>query len=993
MEEPLGRLILVVSLLVAILPASLAASPIHVAFHWHMHQPIYWPYETVTETEARGAYSFSLIDVHLNRSGPYTTWPSDAVQLGIDAGLGHLGAQVSLSGSLMENLNVLESEGIGFSGWKSSWNTMNGNTTSLGNPRIDLVAFGYHHPLMALIDPGNLTLQIQLHEYYLEQNFGTDVPYSRGMFPPECALHPAMVPALESAGIEWVLVDNIHLQRACQGYPWNSGGNLVEPNPAEQLNPDPDDWISLTNLWAPTQVSAGWSYRPHHLEYVDPSTGGASRIVAVPAARYMGNEDGRGGFGALLYDEVMSQLEPYNTDPDHPLLIVLHHDGDNHGGGSESYYHSNFQNFVDWLVANPTRFVCTTIQDYLDQFPPAADDVIHVEPGSWSGADNGDPEFKKWLGDPAPSGYSPDRNSWSVVTAAENRVLTAEAILPASSMADIRDGTGNATARAWHCMLCGEASDYWYWDGTEMWDSHATRAANLASAEADAVSGADVVGPTLLLPQREPYNPGGSEWGQSQPSDVEIWTYAYDLSGLSRIQLNYREDADGQNSLSTTDNETYAGGPDVGPWQTSPMTGEWIPSQTDPLPDHQAGRFSAVIAGLNEVLVDYYVEAEDSLGHVSRSPIQHVWIGSAGSSSEAAYWEPESPLAGDTLAIYYDPVAGALPDGTDPVSIHIGHSGWQDIVTPDPQMVYISDIEYWKYVYSIPQAATSVDFVFTDGSGNWDNNGGQDWHVPVIGGSSPWVMDGALDGEAVQVAVSGDAALWVDWQSPYLYVATQAAVLGTDRFILLAEIPGAMVSAPWAKAGQVASWDAFLANEGDNGYHGWFDASGSRDAARDTYLEGYIHVGEELGAIPSTIRLAVGVYQTGDGDPLIAQVPGGDGNGDIEADEYLAYSLSTTDVEIDREAGLGSLLLHSYPVPSRGTTTFEVRGAAGLVELSIYDVRGRLVRGFRSAERGQRSVLQWDGRDSKGHSVPTGIYWVRAVSADREITGKVILIR
>ena len=124
-------------------------------------------------------------------------------------------------------------------------------------------------------------------------------------------------------------------------------------------------------------------------------TGQASRIIVIPTARYMGNEDSRGGFGALQYETVMSQLEPYNTDPDHPLLIVLHHDGDNHGGGTESYYHSNFSNFVDWLEDNPSRFVCTTIEDYLEMFPPDSSDLIHFEDGSWVGADGGDPEFHK----------------------------------------------------------------------------------------------------------------------------------------------------------------------------------------------------------------------------------------------------------------------------------------------------------------------------------------------------------------------------------------------------------------------------------------------------------------------------------------------------------------------------------------------------------------------------------------------------------------------
>ena len=134
-------------------------------------------------------------------------------------------------------------------------------------------------------------------------------------------------------------------------------------------------------------------------------------MIAVPADRYMGNEDGRGGFGALLYDAVMSQLEPYNTDPAHPLLVVLHHDGDNYGGGTESYYHCNFQAFVDWLAANPSRFVCTTVEDYLEMFPPDIE-RRHPRRERLAGAapTTAIPSSRSGSATPATDGYSPDRN-------------------------------------------------------------------------------------------------------------------------------------------------------------------------------------------------------------------------------------------------------------------------------------------------------------------------------------------------------------------------------------------------------------------------------------------------------------------------------------------------------------------------------------------------------------------------------------------------------
>lgn len=62
-----------------------------------------------------------------------------------------------------------------------------------------------------------------------------------------------MIPALTAEGLEWVLVDNIHFDRAAAGYPYSTSGNLYEPNKADVQNPDPQDWVQLNNLWAPTK--------------------------------------------------------------------------------------------------------------------------------------------------------------------------------------------------------------------------------------------------------------------------------------------------------------------------------------------------------------------------------------------------------------------------------------------------------------------------------------------------------------------------------------------------------------------------------------------------------------------------------------------------------------------------------------------------------------------------------------------------------------------
>ena len=998
--------------------AQAANPPIYIAFLWHMHQPIYWPGETVTQTDAAGHYSFNVTDIFRQRIGPYTTWPTDAVEAGKNAGLAHLGASVSFSGSLIENMNNLRGTVNEFSTWDSRWTQGRQWNTSLGNPRLDMIGFSYYHPINGLIDYDDIRMQIQKHKKAIADNFGSSIPYSKGYFPAETAFSPRMIPALVDEGIQWTIVDSVHFDRACKNYPWNSGGNLYEPNLSDQRNPDPNDWVQLNNLWAPTKVSAKWGHQPHYVAYTDPNTGVTKKMIAVPAERYMGNEDGRGGFGALQYDSVMSQLESYNTDTAHPIIILLHHDGDNYGGGSDSYYHSNFNSFISWLQANPSRFVATTIQDYIDMYPPDTTDVIHIEDGSWSGADNGDPEFKKWNGDPDTSGYSPDRNSWGVLMAAKNRVNTAEQISPANSTA----------STAHQKILEGETSCYWYWEpNPSTWDGHVTRASNQAVSFVDSIIGsgsADSTPPTIYMPQREPYNPGGKEWSINQSTTFTVWSYVYDLSGLSSVNLKYRTDND---NVFSSDNDTYAGGAGVSAWNTVAMSSTWRTPQTTDTPTYKAWEYSTVISGMTSKTYDYYVEATDTKGKTSRSPIRHVtlgvsqtggggsttgpscfwtpsnpttgqtikiyydpingslpdatnpayihlginrwgtiitpdiamtfdsttnyfrydypipstastvdfvfnngsgtWDNNAGSdwhvvvsgsvstnttsvstNTTAVWWSPLVPTVGSTLNVYYDPVPGSLPDATTPIYIHLGYNRWNSVVSPDTVMTYDSSTHYWKYSFTVPLSAKTVDFVFNNGGGTWDNNQGADWHLATQGVVTTvpveYTLDGSLDTVAQLIAVSSNSTLhlWAHWNGTKLYLATEKGASGQDRFLLLTRSLTSTAPAIWAKAGQVAQWDAFIGNEESNSWNGWFNSTGQNTTwsfaqvyvGAGTYLEATMQLTSLYGTLPSGVYLAVLGYATGDGGALQNQAPAGNANGNLETNELVLFNIPSS---------------------------------------------------------------------------------------------------
>ena len=180
------------------------------------------------------------------------------------------------------------------------------------------------------------------------------------------------------------------------------------------------------------------------------------------------------------------------------------------------------------------------------------------------------------------------------------------------------------------------------------------------------------------------------------------------------------------------------------------------------------------------------------------------------------------------------------------------------------------------------------------------NDSGTLWsYVPPEVITPDFVMDGILDSNATEVANVGGNHLYAAVQGDLLYVATEDAGEGNDVFIYLAETPGEMVPANWAKAGQIAQWDAYLADENSNDYEGWFDAIGSTrqfTGINGGVLEGTINLAEQFGTLPEEVYLAVAHYQNWDGGALLpsAQIPATqNGDGNLDPNEYIVFSLST----------------------------------------------------------------------------------------------------
>lgn len=571
---------------------------VYFGIHKHMHQPYYRAADTQY-------WDGEKDEIFGSRMGNYTGFVPNAVRQYADSGLPHAGLSTSWSGSLIEQLDRCAAEGFcggGFNHWNAGLREAAGLKTTLGHPRMSFSAFGFYHPLMSLIPSRDIVRQIQMHREMIQSSFAVDA--SRIMFPPETAFHVRMIPALNEAGITGVIYDSIHRYRSCLDYPYAGvEEGLLPPNPAEQVNPPVNDWLQLNNVWAGSKIAPSL-LKPEYVAYEDPDDQ-VHTTIAIPAERYIGNEDARGGFGALQYPDVLGQVYDQvvrtgSFDPKHPPFFLLHSDGDNHGGGADSYYGSNTAEMLAWLQ-HDKRFELTGIEDYLQQFPPDASSAIHVEPGSWSGADNGDPQFMKWFSRYEQS-YSPDLNSWAVLTAFQNLVHAIEDHFPDYP----------TLPEAVRLLLTAETSCYWYWTGQQLWDSQITEAANrgwqlLKSAYQDLVATSHQSSPTIFAPWITPENPGGQGWGQgclqAVSKEATVHTFIYAISGIKQATLILRSGGNEKRLLMCNQ----------GPYLSE--TGALVSA------DYCTTRLPV---GLGDIR--YYIEATDAKGNVSRSALERVYL-------------------------------------------------------------------------------------------------------------------------------------------------------------------------------------------------------------------------------------------------------------------------------------------------------------------------------------------------------------------------------
>jgi len=119
------------------------------------------------------------------------------------------------------------------------------------------------------------------------------------------------------------------------------------------------------------------------------------------------------------------------------------------------------------------------------------------------------------------------------------------------------------------------------------------------------------------------------------------------------------------------------------------------------------------------------------------------------------------------------------------------------------------------------------------------------------------------------------------------------------------------------------------------------------------------------------------------------------GWGIINVWNAIHYSQSAAEDDRIRIEKEHEFALASQPNPTSGATTLSFSLArAGEVSLAIYDASGRRVRSLLSGPREPgRYAARWDGRDESGRPVGSGVYFYKLGTQERDLTGKLVVLR
>lgn len=745
-----------------------------------------------------------------DRKSAYQQGPRNSLQNVDSRG----GFGVSYSGSLIDNVRQLGGGGhLGYGGnWNAGYREARGWKTPAGSTRMDMLGFTYHHSLGPLLPKSVFRKEVQAFKDVWWKAWGGNSDksdHSKGFFPTEMGYSRHLVDVLVDEGYEWTLVASHHISRTSPSYndranPEGSYGIYSSPpNKADQISPRFDNvnqwWYGMPNPGNAAWNVAPFAYQLHRVKYVNPETGAEKKMYAVPSDDVLSYRYGYANEGISKIDTYISPHA--NT----PVIVIPSTDGDNAwGGGSSSWNEATPQLFSE--SAN-RGYKPSAPQDFVNAAKGGVTQDSHIEDGAWIFPEMcyGSPNFLKWIEPPVATvanrgktthpgtqvdmetpGFALKFFSYAPLMAGANWLETAEQVLRDENggndlvnewkIASPYDWDGtwtqpNDVELAWHIYLKGLDSGFNYYGGLgnddEVKPALATKNAidKLQNFMTTARKAKDKTGPTVLKPQRFPYNPGAYTFGwfnqephinnnaflKKMPSWFYIWTHAYDINGVSNIQVKVRIDNDGTNPINSNQNETYAGGSEVGSWVSINMTKRVLPKTRsalntaaangqidyfvfDPafwanpvIADYYFAKIDdASLPNFRDKLIDYYVESVDALGNTNKSEIQHVWVANDGIAPASSVSFSANPSDCAPITVTYNAANGPL-QGLSPVTMQISFnngSNWTGYTMSS------SSSNVWTYTISAPDNAPSAIVWFESGT-NIDSRSGQNWSTTI----------------------------------------------------------------------------------------------------------------------------------------------------------------------------------------------------------------------------------------------------------------------
>lgn len=478
----------VASLIASVTPAA-QAGPIPAAHVYHNHMPNFWPFyavdvmakynSTPVGSPVRYTYDADVINLknsppsgysyylpvsqgggimphddlvayysHHAKLGAYTSWPMQVANE-LQSWSGALGQiHVTMSGSVVNNVQNLQTlqnvAGWTNPSWGQSWsNTFNGVRTKNNNRTLDTIHFTGHHTMGPLVGPEYFLKDLLYQNVTLAQPYflGGNFVSSKGYFPTELGFSDRLIPTLAKLGIQWSVIGNNHFSRTLKDYPYATydaaGDTLVSPpNRADLRNTsNVGSWVAK-QMEHEQQVIVNkfpFASTPHWVRHVDPATGAVSQIAGIPVSQ---NGSWLEGWeGRTTVDEFVpfASLEPRQ-------FYVIAHDGDNPNGRAGS--------LDTWQAGYNTTCsgngYCLGIDEYLRAHPIPANDIQHVQDGSWVDTrdSSSDPTWYHWR---LPFLI------WKGQFADFNRV-TGRNLAPKTNLKGVQEGATVSLEYGWHYL-------------------------------------------------------------------------------------------------------------------------------------------------------------------------------------------------------------------------------------------------------------------------------------------------------------------------------------------------------------------------------------------------------------------------------------------------------------------------------------------------------------------------------------------------------------